>query len=137
MNIRLPKPPIPKNAKGYAEIAVSAANNIDNVELDYSPESLEIVDSILGRFHQDQAPVDQIGAVLFAFGCYVGEVLVRQAGGRWRKEKETEMRGVAGFFIVVELPDGKICNPIGKVFKRVQDGEEDSLPYFYQICTTT
>jgi hypothetical protein len=33
------------------------------------------------------------------------------------------MAGLAGFFIVAELPNNKICNPIGKVFKRVRDGE--------------
>lgn len=117
-------------------MAVSSAKNIENLDLDYSPKSLEIVDGILGRFHRDQVPVEQIGATLFAFGCYVGEVFVRHFGGRWLKEEETEMKGLAGFFIVVGLPNDKICNPIGKVFKRVRDGEAENLPYFYHVFTT-
>jgi hypothetical protein len=136
MNIRLPKPPIPENAQGYAESAVNATKRIDKLDLDYSPKSLEIVDGILDRFHRDRVPVDQIAAALFAFGCYVGEVFVRHCGGIWRKEDDTEMAGLAGFFIVVELPNNKICNPIGKVFKRVRDGEAESLPYFYHVFTT-
>jgi len=136
MNIRLPKPPIPENAPGYAEMAVSAARNVDKLELDYSPKSLEWVDGVLGRFHRDKVPTDKIGATLFAFGCYVGEVFVRNFEGKWLKEEDTAMRGKAGFFIVIELPNRKICNPTGKVFKRVENGEVDSLPYFYHVFTT-
>ncbi len=135
MNIRLPKPPIPENAQAYADMAVHAAKNVDEVDLDYSAESLEIVDGILGRFHQDKVPAEQIGGTLFSFGCYVGEVFVRQFGGKWLKEEDTPMRGLAGFFMVVELPNEKICNPIGKVFKRVEDGEAENLPYFYRVFT--
>ena len=137
MNIRLPQPPIPENAAGYAAMAVGASNKIEKVDLDYSPASLKILDDILGRFHRDKVPAESIGATLFAFGCYVGEVFVRNFGGKWCREEDTEMRGLAGFFIVVDLPNQKICNPIGKVFKRVQEGEAESLPYFYQVFTTT
>jgi hypothetical protein len=136
MNIRLPQPPIPENAPGYAQMAVGAVKNIDKLDLDYSPESLKILDDILGRFHRDKVPADGIAATLFAFGCYIGEVFVRHFGGKWCKEEDTAMRGLAGFFIVVSLPNDKICNPIGKVFKRVQEGEAESLHYFYHVFTT-
>jgi hypothetical protein len=118
-------------------MAVSATKNIAKLDLDYSPQSLNVVDDILGRFYRDKVPVETIGATLFAFGCYVGEVFVRHFGGKWCREEDTEMRGLAGFFIVVGLPNQKICNPIGKVFKRVQEGPAESLPYFYHVFTTT
>ena len=129
-------PPIPENAQAYADMAVSAVKNIERVDLDYSPGSLKIVDGILGRFHRDRIRAEGVGATLFAFGCYVGEVFIRHLGGKWRREEETPMRGLA-LFIVVELSDGKICNPIGKVFKRVEHGEGEGLPYFYHVFTTT
>ena len=134
MNIRLPKAPIPENAPGYAETAVSAVKNLDKLTLDYSTGSLEIVEEILQRFHEERVSVDKIGGALFSFGCYVGEVFIRSFGGKWKKEEETEMKGLAGFFIVVELPNGVICNPVGKVFKIVMDGEK-GLSYFYYIMT--
>ncbi len=28
-----------------------------------------------------------------------------------------------------------MCNPIGKAFKRLENGPEDSLGYFYQVFT--
>jgi hypothetical protein len=137
MNIRLPQPPIPENAHSYAAMAVTLAKNVEKFVLDYSPKSLEIVDGNLDRFHRDRAPLEQIATALFAFGCYVGEVFVRHAGGTWLKEDDTQMRGLAGFFIVVGLPNDKVCNPIGKVFKRVQSGEVESLPYFFHVFTKT
>lgn len=133
--IKLPKPPIPENARGYAETAVRAAKNVEKIDLDYSPESLTLVDEIIGRFHRDKLSVESIGATLFAFGCYVGEVFIKNVGGQWRKEEETTMRGFGGCFIVLELPNGKICNPVGKVFKRLEIGDGESVRYFYQVFT--
>jgi hypothetical protein len=132
MKIQLPRPPIPENASAYAEMAVGGAKHVDNIDLDYSPESLEAVDGIIGRFHQHGVSAEQVDATLFAFGCYVVEVFIRNIGGTWRKEEWTEMRGVAGFFLVVD----KICNPIGKVFNRLQEGEAENLPYFYHVFAT-
>jgi hypothetical protein len=134
VKITLPKRPTPENAPGYADTAVSAAKNIDKLSLDYSTESLETVEDILQRFHQEKVSVDKIGGALFAFGCYAGEVLIRNFGGKWKREEETEMKGFAEFFVVVELPNGVICNPVGKVFNMVMDGEK-GLAYFYYIMT--
>jgi hypothetical protein len=35
--------------------------------------------------------------------------------------------------MVFELYDGSSCNPLGKVWKRLTNGEEDSLAYFYKV----
>ena len=45
------------------------------------------------------------------------------------------MAEFAGFPLVIELGKGNYCNPIGKVFKRLENGEEDSLSYFYHLFT--
>ena len=82
---------------------------------------------------QDGCTEEQVAETLFGFGCYVGEVFVRHAGGRWRKASETPMAQVAGFSLVIELAKGCLCNPIAKVFKRLKNGEEDNIPYFYQV----
>jgi hypothetical protein len=73
---------------------------------------------------------------LFGFGCYVGEVFVRNAGGKWRNSAETPLAELAGLPLLIELGTESFCNPIGKVFKRLENGEVDSLPYFYQVFTT-
>jgi hypothetical protein len=94
------------------------------------------VDEIVEGFRQDGCKSDEIAETLFGFGCYVGEVFVRHAGGKWRNAAETAMAELAGFPLVIELGEKSLCNPIGKVFKRLQNGEEDNLPYFYQVFTT-
>lgn len=137
MTFELPHPPIPENAKLYADKVITLVKDIENLDLDYSPESLVIIDNILDKFHHDKVSAEEIGATVFAFGCYVGEVFIRNVGGQWLKEEESEMKGLGGFFIVLALPGNKTVNPIGKVFKRVRDGETENLPYFYYVFTKT
>jgi hypothetical protein len=64
-------------------------------------------------------------------------VLVRHAGGRWRTTEELGMGEVASSPIAVEMPDGRGCNPVGRVYRRFQKGREDSLPGFFQAMAGT
>ncbi|HVJ83533.1 MAG TPA: hypothetical protein VNC50_20880, partial [Planctomycetia bacterium] len=100
-----------------------------------SVASLRAVDDIIEDLRQEGCTSDQMAETLFGFGCYVGEVFVRNAGGRWRNAAETSMADLAGFPLVVELGKESFCNPIGKVFKRMDNGEGDDLPYFYCVFT--
>jgi hypothetical protein len=126
-------PPTAENAHLHADFIAKSAKDISGADLDYSPESLEQVDEIIEGFRQEGQSSESISGTLFFFGCYVGEVFVRNVGAVWRNSEETPMKGVAGSPIVVELPGGSICNPVGKVFKRLENGREDYLPYFYQV----
>lgn len=134
MHLRLKYPPTPENATKHAILAVECIRDIEGIGLDYSPASLATIDRIVESMRQDGVTVDQVAETLFTFGCYVGEVFVRHADGVWRREEDTAMRGLAGF-MVVQLAGDKICNPIGKVFKRLRDGETENLPYFYDVFT--
>jgi hypothetical protein len=125
--------PTPENAKEYADLIVKIAKKNSNVDLDYSPSSLIDVDEIIEGFRQDGQSSDQIYQSLFSFGCYVGEVFIRNAGGTWRESEKTQMKGAAGSPLVVELTNGSIVNPVGKVIKRMDNGEVDSIPYFYEV----
>jgi len=136
MNLRLQFPPTPENAGKHAQLAAAAAWNVDHVKLDYSPQSLAEVDRIVGGFHSEGLSPEQVGSTVFSFGCYVGEVFVRHADAHWRSAAETPMAELSGFPLVIELGKSSHCNPIGKVFKRLENGEADSLPYFFQMFTT-
>jgi len=46
--------PTPENAVNHAQIAVDAAWNVQRIKLDFSVQSLEDVDRIIGRFHADK-----------------------------------------------------------------------------------
>jgi len=133
MQLNLKYPPLPTNASKFAADMINPALEISGVKLDYSVASLKAVDRILAEMIQDGCTVEQIPETLFGFGCYVGEVFVRHAGGQWRSASETGMEEVAGMPLVVQLGSESFCNPIGKVFKRVESGDEHYLPYFYRV----
>lgn len=136
MRLRLQYPPEPQHAVQLAELAVAAARNVDKTELDYSPQSLTAVDRILESFHREGLNANQIGETVFSFGCYVGEVLVRHNRGVWKLPKQTALAKIlrrGENTMVVELPDGTVCNPIGKAFKFLEDGKTESVAYFYQV----
>jgi hypothetical protein len=135
MELRLKYPATPEAAPLHARECVSAVKNVDGVELDYSVESLVTLDGILEGLREDGTRSRQVGETLFSFGCYVGEVFVRHAGGRWRSPRGTPMAGASGFPLIIELPGGSFCNPIGKVFKRLDEGREHDLAYFYRAFT--
>jgi hypothetical protein len=133
MRLRLKYPPTPENAAKFAADIVRSAAEISGATLDYSVESLKLVDDIIEGFRQDGCKSDQIGETLFAFGCYVGEIFVRQAGGKWVTTAGTSMERMSGFPLAVETGKDSATNPIGKVFKRLENGEGDDLPYYYQV----
>ena len=82
-----------------------SSGRISGARLDYTPDSLTLVDNILDGFRADGVTGDQVGETLFGFGCYAGEVLTRHAGGRWRAPTADETAFV-GWPILVELADG-------------------------------
>ncbi len=60
---------------------------------------------------------------------------MRNAGGRWRSTEELGMGKVASSPVAIEMPDGRGCNPVGRVYKRFQKGRADGLAAFYQAMT--
>lgn len=135
MELRLKYPPTPEHAEDLARVCVETAKRVSAMDLDYSPSSLVIVDRQLEKFRQDNLGSADIASTLFCFGCYVGEVLLRSLGGHWVRLEQSALSQHGGPPIVVHLDNGSTWNPIGKVFKRVDDGEGDSLPYFYRVVS--
>jgi hypothetical protein len=128
--------PSPGNAAEIAAMAVPVVEQNYGVTLDYGPASLRQLDTFIDDLRRDQR-FEAVQTLLFSMGCYVGEVLVRHAGGRWRTTEELGMGKVASSPIAVEMPDGRECNPVGRVYKRFQKGREDSLAGFFQAMAGT
>ncbi|WP_033222444.1 hypothetical protein [Kitasatospora phosalacinea] len=132
MELRLRYAPEVVNAGRFAADIVVSAARVSGAELDYSVGSLAVVDGIIEEFRASGIVSGQVGETLFGFGCYVGEVMVRQGGAAWRAVSAEEVPAF-GFPLVVGLPSGQVCNPIGKVFRRLENGPQDSLPHFYTV----
>jgi hypothetical protein len=124
--------PTPDDARQLAERAVQAAKNIEGITLDYSPESLKHIDRIVLQLRNGGVPMKQIGGTLVAFGCYVGEVLVRNLSAHWDYPNEKE-RAVGFDILGVRMKKGGFWHPIGKVFKLMANGDEDSVVYLYAV----
>lgn len=126
----LPATPTPTNASELARIAAEAAQSVAGIELDFSPASLEQVDGILDGFRD--AGSDVMAESIFIFGCYIGEVMVRNAGYIW-VDTPADLAKHLGILTVYHPETQAHANPINKAFKRVDYGEPDNLPYFYQV----
>jgi hypothetical protein len=137
MELNLKHPPDPEHAKDLAEVCVEAAGRISGLFLDYSTASLSLVERQIDSFAEQGLHADQIASTLFCFGCYVGEVLVRNLGGKWLLTDASKMRDLTPWPMVVQMDSGDCWNPIGKVFKRFEEGRGEDLGYFYKIAAGT
>jgi hypothetical protein len=129
LEFRLNYDPIPENAARFAQDMVDVAMRVDGVKLDYTPASLPALDGVLEGFVVDG--VEAMRETLFGFGCYLGEVFVRHAGGHWRLTSHTPLGQVESLPLVVVLPSGTVVNPLGKVFKRVQFGAAEDVSFYF------
>ena len=99
--------------------------------LDYSPETLKLVDACVDEIKATGVPEENASGMIYAVGCYVGEVFVKHAGAEWRPTTSLGMERVCSWPIALRLPSGAGANPIGKAFKRFRNGDADSLAFFY------
>ena len=130
ITLRLPLEPTPDNAPRLAQKIVETVSKLDGITLDYSVESLEALDSRVLAFREQGATSAQMPETLFMFGCYFGEVINRHLGGKWFSPNQH----AAGFAVLaIELEFGLHANPIGKVFKLLENGPEDSTAWLYKV----
>ena len=68
-------------------------------------------------------------------GCYVGEVMVRNLGAIWVNPNEVSspLSSSDGNIPLIQTSVGTLSNPIGKVFKAIDNGSEDSIVWFYEV----
>ncbi len=116
-------------------MARSAVAAVTRAEITYAPSSLEGVELLVSRLSRER--LEDIAETIFCIGCFVGEVMVRNLGGRWVQPEDVGMEPYARFPIVLEMPNGYIWNPIGKTFKRLEMGSAESIPHFYESALSS
>lgn len=130
MKLQLRYPATPENALDHAQLAVEAAWEDAEVDLDYSPGSLDAVDGQIEGLREEGLTGEEAAEALFVLGCYVGEVMVRALGGRWAATTRSPLSGVSPWPMVVLLPGGSAWDPIGKVYKRLELGDSEYIPAY-------
>jgi hypothetical protein len=131
MKLELRYPASPENALDHAQLAVEAAWEEGNVDLDYSPGSLEHVDEQVERLREEGLTSEDAAEALFVIGCYLGEVMVRALRGRWLATARSALAEISPWPMVVVLPDGSSWDAIGKAYKRLELGDSEYLPAFF------
>ena len=99
-----------------------------STELDFSEDSLTRLEELLYRMDSPPTNMNLVGTDL---GCYLGEMLVRNLGGRWVLYEDLFHSAVA----IGEGEEAEYFYPFHKVYKRLKKlprGEEESLAYFYR-----
>ena len=122
----------------YAEQAVAAARALD-IRLDYSEESLQQVEAILGRL-EEPVPGALRGAAANAtpsnaetedlckvWGGYLGEVVRRRWGGEWILETYP---GGNVLTVALSVPGGTVF-PSMKIYRRLSQGAAENVWSFY------
>jgi hypothetical protein len=115
-----------------AKSGVEFASQVFGVTLDYSEASIEKVEGILSKLH-DAAPKavprpKEFHKIGFVFGGYIAEVIKRHFGGRWKMECSL----YPGQKILTFETSSFDLWPQMKVEKRVENGPEDNVWFYYQ-----
>lgn len=124
----------------YATSAVDFAREHYYVRLDYKLSSIGTLEQILSRIY-DSIPhsffqklwrhawsEDRIFNESKPWGAYLGEVLRLNHGARWKSSYGSIDPG-PGFFMELE---GLDFAPVNKVFKRLADGPQDDVHFYYK-----
>jgi hypothetical protein len=107
--------------KQYAQIHIDTTKQAFGVELDFDEKSIIELDNLIQKAWPDQPPV-QIDNVILLFGSFLGEAIIKTIGGQW---VETEQ----GWGI--KIGDSTLM-VFTKIKKRLLNGMEDSISYYYQ-----
>ena len=120
-------------AHQFGEKAVDLADEHAGLALDFSIESLRDLDELLTMWHEQGNTCDSMSTTVYFFGCYLGEVIIRNLGGAWSESTARDYERVARFPVVVDLPGIGRISPIDKVFKLLDCGSGDSILFYCQV----
>jgi hypothetical protein len=124
-----PFPDLGSMMEGYAQGAVDAARDEYRQTLDFSPESIEVLDEILVLV--SESPDRDVDYEVRLWGAYLGEIIRQRYAGGW------EMTQYPGGTVAVPAVDvrGSRLFPLMKVYRRLTVGEEEDLRSFYAMVT--
>ncbi|MGI5508372.1 hypothetical protein [Streptomyces sp. CA-106131] len=97
---------------------------------DFSPASLRDIEQFMSDHSDVGTAVEggplatDLGARLFALGCYVGETARHALGGSWEADDDDPQGEIN---VRLQLPDGSVVWPVQRLMQRFRNGPEDSI----------
>ena len=115
--------------EGYAQGAVETASKDYRQMLDFSAESVDVLDEILVLV--SETPDHDVDYEVRLWGSYLGEIIRHRYAGGW------EMTQYPGGTVAVPAVDvrGSRLFPMMKVYRRLTMGDEEDLRSFYTMVT--
>jgi hypothetical protein len=116
--------------------AVQGAHDAFEVALDYSVASVELVEGILAKLHEEHRtrpffPERMIGEAN-RWGAYVGEVARRVRGGEW--QRDSAHVGANAFPLV--FGEQNEIYPCAWCYRRITNGAEDNVWVKFRLSVT-
>jgi hypothetical protein len=115
--------------EGYALAAVEAARTQFHQELDFTADSVDVLDEILVTV--SESPDRDVDFEVRLWGSYLGEVIRRRYAGGWEM---TQYPGGTTAVPAVEVRGSRLF-PLMKVYRRLTVGEEEDLCSFLVMIT--
>lgn len=116
-----------------AKEAARRARTEHKVELDFSPGSIERLEEMLGRIHEDHLKKalteKELSLQSIRWGAYIGEVMKRVRPGKWQRDSEKIGRGA----MPVSFDSANEAFPCSWVYKRIADGPDDNVVFKFQV----
>jgi len=119
-----------------AEAAVAVLRRVYNVELDYSPASLERLERLarekfrLGHYHPESFPT----TLALAIGAYLAEMLRRHiADCRWGESKEDLFSTPLPFLVFSRAEYERQVNVVEDLLYYLWHGNGPSLPEYFAL----
>ncbi|RDV26077.1 hypothetical protein DXV75_08335 [Alteromonas aestuariivivens] len=115
--------------------AIKTAQEEFQLTLDYSPQSIELVDdallSFVDRYH-DKALEDQaVFTLCNIFGAYIGETFRRLAGGNWRYDQSNPKAP----YVLLEVGDRSYAFA-GICYERLVNDSQVSVKAYFDHALT-
>lgn len=115
-----------RTIKDNAEFVIEHLSNaLVPFKFGYNAKSLQWVDAYINRLGSNGRLTDEqtLDAFTFAFGSFLGEAIIHNAGGKWKY-----IDGILGVF----MPDGNSVYPMDKARKHLINGPDDSIYALYE-----
>ncbi len=112
--------------------AVKDAEKENHITLDYSAQSIEKVEAVLSKIHEqylkDKSSI-AVNGLAMAYGAYIGEVIKRtEPDAKW--ERDHPVAGEKSYPIRCR---GGESFPCGWCYKRITNGPEDNVWHKYKV----
>jgi hypothetical protein len=116
-----------------AKEAVKKATAEQKIHLDFSPDSIEFLDEMMGDMHESHLkhPLGEkeLSVLSLRWGAYIGEAVKRVHPAKWQRDSERMGRGTTP--LVYE--SGEQAFPRSWVYKRIVDGPMDSVASKFRL----